>query len=201
MGLRPHPEIQPAAPGTDRYGAAMAITPDGITPDDKDWTWVVHERCPECGYDAAGITHEQVAPTIRANAAAWQRVLARDGDVRRRPAPDRWSPLEYACHVRDVFRIYDYRLGLILDTDDPTYPNWDQDETALAERYGAQDPVVVAGEVQAAADQIASRFASVRDDQWSRTGNRSDGARFTVDTFARYFLHDIVHHIYDVDGN
>ena len=35
-------------------------------------------------------------------------------------------------------------------------------------------------------------------DQWSRTGNRNDGARFTIDTFARYLLHDVVHHIYDV---
>ena len=126
-------------------------------------------------------------------------MLARS-DVRQRPTTDRWSSLEYACHVRDVFRIYDYRLDLILTIDDPTYPNWDQDETAIAERYDEQEPAVVAEELQAAADQIASRFASVRDDQWSRTGNRSDGARFTVDTFSQYLVHDVVHHIYDVNG-
>ena len=37
-------------------------------------------------------------------------------------------------------------------------------------------------------------------DQWPRTGPRSDGARFTVETFARYFVHDPVHHLYDVTG-
>ena len=26
--------------------------------------------------------------------------------------------------------------------------------------------------------------------QWERAGTRSDGARFTVETFARYFVHD-----------
>ena len=31
-----------------------------------------------------------------------------------------------------------------------------------------------------------------------RTGRRSDGAHFTVETFARYFIHDPVHHLYDV---
>jgi len=36
--------------------------------------------------------------------------------------------------------------------------------------------------------------------QWRRTGNRSDGASFTVETFARYFVHDPVHHLYDVTG-
>ena len=175
----------------------MAIVPDGITPDDKDWTWVVHQPCPECGYDAVHITHERVAPMILDNAASWRQVLARD-DVHQRPTIDQWSPLEYACHIRDVFRIYDYRLSLILSTDDPTYPNWDQDKTAIDERYDEQDATVVADELQAAADQIASRFAAVHGDQWSRTGNRSDGARFTIDTFARYLLHDVVHHIYDV---
>lgn len=36
--------------------------------------------------------------------------------------------------------------------------------------------------------------------QWNRTGNRSDGAHFTIETFGRYFLHDPVHHPYDVTG-
>ncbi len=36
------------------------------------------------------------------------------------------------------------------------------------------------------------------DDQWARTGVRSDGAEFTVDSFARYFIHDPIHHLDDV---
>ena len=122
-----------------------------IIPDDKDWTWVVHQPCPECGYDAARVAREHVAPMILDNAASWQQVLVRD-NVRQRPTLDRWSPLEYACHIRDVFRIYDYRLGLILSTDDPTYPNWDQDKTAIDERYDEQDATVVADELLSAAD-------------------------------------------------
>ena len=46
----------------------------------------------------------------------------------------------------------------------------------------------------------AGRFEGVTGDQWQRTGARSDGARFTVETFARYFVHDPVHHLYDVTG-
>jgi len=40
----------------------------------------------------------------------------------------------------------------------------------------------------------------VAGDQWARTGRRGDGASFTVETFARYFVHDPVHHLYDVTG-
>jgi hypothetical protein len=49
-----------------------------------------------------------------------------------------------------------------------------------------------------AARELAEAFAAVPDDAWQRTGTRSDGARFTVESFARYFIHDPVHHLYDV---
>ncbi len=137
---------------------------------------------------------------IRANAAAWRAPLAA-ADAADRPQPDRWSALEYGCHVRDVLRLYDYRLGLMLAEDDPLYPNWDQDETAVADDYASQNPVVVTDELASAADAIADSFAAVSGDQWLRPGRRSDGAAFTVETFGRYFMHDPIHHLYDVTGN
>ena len=137
---------------------------------------------------------------IRANAAAWREPLAVP-DAVRRPRPDKWSALEYACHVRDVLRLYDYRLGLMLTEDDPLFPNWDQDETAVADRYDAQEPATVADELAAAAETIAASFDNVRRSEWTRPGRRSDGASFTVETFARYFVHDPLHHLHDVNGN
>ncbi|HLJ98774.1 MAG TPA: DinB family protein [Streptosporangiaceae bacterium] len=171
-----------------------------IIPDTKDWTWVLRRPCPDCGFDTSAFPREQVAPMILANAAAWRDVLTGQPGVSVRPAPDRWSPLEYGCHVRDVLRLYDFRLQLMLAEDDPLFPNWDQDETAVAERYGEQDPLVVADELSSAARPISDRFAAVAGDQWQRTGARSDGACFTVETFARYLIHYPIHHFYDVTG-
>ena len=168
-----------------------------ITPDTKNWTWVLERPCPDCGYDAASIEREQVGALIRENATAWQGVLARS-DVRTRPNDDTWSPLEYGCHVRDVFRICDVRLDLMLRQDEPQFPNWDQDETALADRYDTQDPATVAGELLDAAHRCAARFDGVAGDEWARPGLRSDGSRFTVESFSRYLLHDPVHHLHDV---
>ena len=171
-----------------------------IIPDTKDWTWVLQRPCPECGFDTMGFPAEAVPGRIMANAAAWQAALDGASDVRARPELGKWSPLEYACHVRDVFRLFDQRLELMLSQDDPQFPNWDQDETAVADRYGEQDPAEVAAALRRAAFAIAGRFETVTGDQWRRTGGRSDGARFTVDTFARYLVHDPVHHLYDVTG-
>jgi DinB superfamily len=172
-------------------------TPDAIVPDDKDWTWVLSKPCPECGFDSAATNATDVADMICANAKAWQTVLMRS-DVRVRPKPDTWSPLEYACHVRDVFDLYDMRLHLMLDQDAPTFPNWNQDITAVEQRYSTQDPAVVAAEVDAAAERLAASFSNVKVNQWQRSGLRSDGALFTIDSFARYLIHDPVHHLRDV---
>lgn len=171
-----------------------------IVPDTKDWTWVLGQRCPECGLDARAVDPEQVPALLRANAEAWRRVLASDRDLRARPRPEVWSPLEYGCHVRDVFRLFTYRLDLMLARDNPTFPNWNQNETAISDRYDAQDPAVVAGELTEAGERVAAGFAGVTGTQWERTGARSDGAHFTVASFARYALHDPVHHLYDVTG-
>lgn len=170
-----------------------------ITPDTKDWTWVLRRPCPECGFDAALVSPGTVADLVRGNAEQWARALEAPADLlATRPADDRWAPVEYACHVRDVFRLYRYRLGLMLSEDGPDFPNWDQDENAVADRYLEQDPATVSAELVEDAHALADALAPVSGDQWQRTGRRSDGAEFTVETFVLYMVHDPIHHLWDV---
>jgi len=170
-----------------------------IEPDTKDWTWVLSKPCPECGFDATRVDDAQLPHLLRQNAVGWLSVLARE-DPSTRPAADVWSPLEYACHVRDVHRVFLERVQLMLKEDDARFANWDQDQTALDDDYGSQDPAVVAGELVEAAEAVAEEYAAVTGDQWQRPGTRSNGSVFTVDTLGRYHLHDAVHHLFDVNG-
>jgi hypothetical protein len=160
---------------------------------------VLERPCPECGFDSRSFPRESIGDLVRSNAAAWVAILGR-ADVAVRPGDSTWSALEYACHVRDVFRIYDERLRLMLTTTNPRYPNWDQDATAVADRYADQDPRQVSGELAVAADAVAARFDTVAGSSWQRRGRRSDGAEFTVESFGRYFAHDWIHHLWDVTG-
>jgi hypothetical protein len=180
-----------------RWRGYVRGVPDHITPDTKDWTWVLEQPCPECGFDSRSIERGEVPALIRENADSWREPLERP-DAAQRPASTVWSPVEYACHVRDVHALFDERLAMMLTQHDPTFPNWDQDDTAVEQRYHEQDPAIVLAELQANAQRIARDFEAVAGPEWDRTGRRSDGAVFTVDTFARYYLHDIVHHIHDV---
>jgi DinB family protein len=159
----------------------------------------MRKPCPDCGFDPT-----QVAPAdVPARARRYCGIVAdavEQSGADRRPSPAVWSPVEYGCHVRDVCRLFDQRLHLMLDEDDPTFANWDQDETALEQRYWTQRPADVAAAIRADADRIADSFAAVTGTQWQRSGRRSNGSLFTVDTLARYFLHDIAHHAWDVTG-
>ncbi len=168
-----------------------------IVPDTKNWTWVLDERCPECGFDAAAVDLERMADLVRANAAEWPPLLTGD-DVGVRPDDATWSALEYGCHVRDVFVLFDERLRLMLEVDGPEFENWDQDVTAVERRYDLADPREVASQLVAAGEACARRWSTVAGDDWQRSGERSDGSSFTVESFARYLHHDPVHHLADV---
>ena len=160
---------------------------------------MLERPCPECGFDASALPPERVPELVRANAAAWRQVLSRprrraDGPAQRRPVvgpgvrlprarrppPLRRAAGAHAHRGRPRLR----QLG----------PGRDRGRRPL-QRAGPRD---VAAAIDEAAGPIADRFASVEGDAWQRTGNRSDGATFTVDTFARYFVHDPVHHLDDV---
>src|SRR6478672_5095676 len=135
-----------------------------IVPDQKDWTWVLARPCPECGFDATTCTPATTPGQLANMLPRWRAVLRRP-DAAVRPDEDTWSPLEYACHVRAVFTLFDHRLALTAE-----------------------------------GEQIAASFGRVPELDWDRKGTRSNGSEFTVLTFAQYFLHDVVHHLHDVDG-
>lgn len=168
-------------------------------PDDKDWTWVIEQECPECGFDASRPEIEEFAAMFRAMPGQWRGVLEGE-QIHDRPAPAVWSPLEYSCHVRDVLALTDYRVGLMRDNDDPLFANWDQDETAIASDYPSARPSIVADEISANAETVASAIDALDDSAWPRPGRRSNGSRFTIESFVRYILHDPIHHYWDVTG-
>ena len=169
-----------------------------IVPDSKDWTWVLQRACPDCGFDASRCPPNAVSGLINENAGIWEQLLAENAIQAGRPDSSTWSSLEYACHVRDVYRRYDERIALMLKEDDPLFPNWDQDSSAVEDRYDDQTPGRVVEEMRAAAEALAARLATLTEPDWERPGRRSDGASFTVGTISRYMIHDPIHHVWDV---
>lgn len=170
-----------------------------IIADDKDWTWVLSKPCPECGFNAQEVTPATVATTIPALLPRWQAALKRP-NVEERPNPATWSVLEYGAHVRDVFDVFTSRLELMLSQDNPTFANWDQDQAAVEGSYSQLDPDELSADLVQNGLDAASAFGAVALEDWQRRGLRSNGALFTVVTLSGYFLHDVIHHLHDING-
>lgn len=81
----------------------------------------------------------------------------------------------------------------------PTFQDWDQNQAAIDGDYQNQDPDRVSYALAVNAGKTADLLDKVRGDQWQRSGMRSDGAGFTLASFAVYMLHDVTHHLWDVE--
>lgn len=176
----------------------MAQHPPAPAPDTKDWTVVVTQGCLECRYQIPLPT--EIPPRILATVEPWRQALA-GPEVRVRPEPTVWSPLEYGCHVRDVCRVFLGRIEAIKAQDDVRFLDWDQDEAAIAGRYWEADPAEVAEEYAQEAERVVDALTSATPAQWGHRGVRSNGSAFTLTTLAVYLLHDLEHHYHDVAGS
>ena len=175
---------------------------DAIVPDTKDWTWVLLERCPECGLDTRTIDPHDVGGLLRANAASWRDVLTgrTDEQLRTRPSPATWSALEYACHVRDVLWIQRERIEQAQREDEPTFTPMRRDERVVEERYNEQDPGVVAAEIVSAGEALMATLDALDDAGWQRTGIYSypEPATRIVEWIAVHTVHELLHHRVDI---
>ena len=172
-----------------------------IVPDDKDWTWVLERACPECGFDAGGFPREQVGDLIDVNVAEWV-ALAGEGVERlgERPSADRWSGLEYACHVRDVLDVQRGRVERALVEDRPEYVPMGRDQRVVDDRYNEQDPRAVTDQLAANAEAIAATFEALTPEQWARVGVYQYPAPTERDMvwLGRHTVHEGHHHLLDV---
>jgi hypothetical protein len=129
------------------------------------------DRCDQCDFDYDSLERADVPRVLASIGDEFRRALsarAMHEALRRRPRPEVWSALEYACHVRDVFLWQRDRLYLALVEDRPRFVRMYRDERAVLAHYNQQDPQVVANQVVVAAQLIAQAFADLEGGAWER---------------------------------
>ena len=145
----------------------------------------------------------EIAPALRADAAALCARLADvpDATLRRRIRPEVWSPLEYACHVRDVLEVQRERVLLAQVEDEPEFVPMRRDERAVELRYNEQDPASVNEQIATAADALARTLEDLDAAGWERTGvyNYPTSQLRTVEWIGRHTVHELRHHTHDVE--
>lgn len=161
------------------------------------------EACEQCGFVWAAVSPDLV-PGRLSEAAAWVRaMLTVDVDHRARPEPQRWSSLEYTCHLRDVaFNLRD-RMILALVEDRPHPPSMFPAHRVDAGLYQDDTVGTARADLHCAAG-FFERFAqSLTEPSWQREliypwPRLADRSLAWV---AAQVVHEFEHHGADVESN
>lgn len=159
------------------------------------------DRCDECGYSYDEGLAWSAGTAIVDEARGIGHAIERLGErSRRRPSADVWSPLEYACHVRDVLLAQRERVLLARQVDCPTPAPMGRDARVVMEGYAEQDPTSVARQLSDAAELFENVLDRLGDD-WDRTliYNFPHPTERSLRWVAVHTLHEVVHHRRDVE--
>ncbi len=159
------------------------------------------DSCAQCGFEYDLGDAGSAGPAVVAGAARFASVLEADpSDVRRRPRADVWSPLEYACHVRDVLLVQRERVLAARRSDRPTFEPMGRDERVEHDGYALQDPPSVARQMADAAAMFANVLARLGDADWDHTVVYGYPARTerSLRWVAVHTMHEMRHHLGDV---
>ncbi|MBV8981283.1 MAG: DinB family protein [Acidimicrobiia bacterium] len=158
--------------------------------------------CDECGFEYESVPPDDIGSALRSNAQALIDALSSGDGVRSRPEPDIWSPLEYACHVRDVLGVQLARVARGLAEDTPSFEPMQRDARPARLRYNEQDPVVVREQVLDAASALADVFDGLGEEQLARTVIYNWPVEMVrpLSWVGRHTVHELVHHRGDIES-
>jgi DinB superfamily len=163
---------------------------------------VLVDRCDECGYAYDLTAATRAGDEILAGVAELARLLMTTDrpTLARRTAPERSSPPEYTCHVRDVLITQRERVLPARRVDVPAAVPMGRDERVAHEGYAESDPIEVAEEVTIAARLLANalRRLDTRDWELRVIYNWPHRTERTLRWVAANTLHDVRHHLLDI---
>jgi hypothetical protein len=158
------------------------------------------ERCGECGFAYDLSSAPEAGPTVVAFAGRFGDLLAEPGaDVRTRRQPAVWSPLEYACHVRDMLLVQRERVLAARRVDRPVATPMGRDERVEHDGYAEQDPADVARQLADAGVLFANVLARLGPADWDRTMSYTYPQRTdrSLRWVAVHAVHEMQHHLLD----
>ena len=173
--------------------------PPAIEPDDKNWTWVLDRPCPECGFVAGEHPWDSLGAALRQLAGRYDALLAdpRVGDppvaagvvgtgvrlsrprrVRPLPPPTGADARRGRPDVRQLGSGRDRGRRALRPAGPRRRPSPTRRRIAPRSPIGSTRSAPTSGRARAPAATVPV---------------------FTIETFGVYFLHDPVHHLYDVE--
>ncbi len=159
-------------------------------------------RCAKCRFAYASISVDAAMDVIR---TVPQRVedavvALSDEQLRTRPSDGTWSPLEYVCHVRDVYAVYTIRLYRTRVEDTPILEPMLNDLRVVRFRYNQRALRPVLAELVDNVAGLLDEAARNTQGTWERIARRLPGEERTARWLMRQAAHEGLHHLGDIRG-
>jgi hypothetical protein len=117
----------------------------------------------------------------------------------RRPAPERWSAHEHACHLAEVHPMFFKRLDLMLKEDDPTIKPYFPDKHDDPETLLNADLEESLQRFSIDRRKLIEELKLLSPADWQRSANHEEYSHYTVFIMFRHLaLHDYLH-IYRIE--
>lgn len=159
------------------------------------------DRCEECGFEY-DLSEAATAARAIVRGVGELAVLLSGGtsDLRTRRHLQLWSPLEYACHLRDVLLVQRERVLAARRRDRPSLDPMGRDERVEHDGYAEQQPDDVARQLTDAAHLFANVLSRLGPEDWERTVmyNYPAVSERSLRWVAVHTVHEVRHHLLDV---
>lgn len=117
-----------------------------------------------------------------------------NADLRRRPAPDKWSVNEILAHLADGEIVGAFRMRLILGSPGIALAAYDQDSWVTSGHYDKRDPRTSVEQFRVLRAANLALLESLEPEQWAHYGMHSERGQETIEHIVRMFAgHDVNH--------
>ena len=159
----------------------------------------MEEICSECDFDKSKTPPREVPAALASLALAIGDSIGAipDDEIRRKPAPGVWSPLEYLGHLRESMAFHRWLIERALAEDDPLIPAVDADESVAQAKYNEADRAQLIAQFDRRIQRLADALASLDDESVTRTMTLGDRP-ISVALVARSAWHECHHHHRDI---
>ena len=136
---------------------------------------------------------------IKVQAATAQKLAklmkrASPAKLRKRPAPDKWSPAEIIAHLADVEIVIGWRVRSILGAPGTTIQAFDQDAWVTTGHYAKRDTRKSLEQFRVLRDTNLALYKSLSPEQWKHHGMHSERGEETIEKIVRMMAgHDVNH--------
>jgi DinB superfamily len=114
--------------------------------------------------------------------------------LRKRPAPEKWSPAEILAHLADAEIVTSWRVRAILGAPGTPIQAFDQDAWVVAGKYAKRDPRKSLEQFRVLRDANLALYKSLSPEQWKHYGLHAERGEESIERIVTMMAgHDINH--------